>query len=1001
MNEANQSAKQYKLKGSVLFTVITVMSLLVIFMMGTLILAHSSSNRAHKSYSTSQVNLTARAAIESVVAALDKSEIFREKVLNLSPSSAPLELTMDLPPELSAMGRIRSIQVESVPNKKLVYNEAGNVWAEREFVKVTTEVELGGISEISTAYLVKNPKFGLIAEGATVTAPTGTTSIVTGTGEMYFLPEQKLPNVFAGGKVATPVSANCWGGTVINLGLVTNKTTGWAAIATTPETWNSKVDALALAYKNTWNTTKDYLSKSGPYQQNNDSVIEADFVCNGDLYSNTSLVISFPAFGTGCTVWGDWTIQNTDKMGVTSPYIENYVRNNGLNIDSRKLPYLYIDGTLKPNANTSLKLGNANLPMNIFCGTAELGQVDRLYADLYLMDVGKTSNIKLNGGTNGLYRWAENVITKDAYGVTQSVGGSIFSKGNLVLSANGSGLIQGSVRIEGNLTVNNNITINGDLVVGGNITGTDKLTVNGKIYYNGSGFDANAQAAPVLKPGVTIEQILVSPEEPASPDYAVTVVRDIRAKVVRNVNVVYNDYTGNIPFILAFDDDPANPLVDGMTIPESRVLMVEHNPITIEDVDSDTALIRNNWGGVITTFTKDSAYWIVETNVTGTPPKPAVYRQGYMLNGVEISAAEAYQASQSQLQPVAVFGPIYPADMEKDLILGLRDGQNRSLQIVKTMVDLLRSSDSYIYPFETAFSSVNDIPSSFNVSNNLASSVANITSSGYLNGGNGTTFNINPGTQTLWIVLRGDFNNNAKIIVDDSQGGTVNFFIAEDVTFKGTGAGIYTKAIYEHITGTRINPATGVKYDGVNFQDVGGIGVSDLNNIETLGKPNVYIYGKDNVNLTIDNLGMFCANIDAPNMNLKVQDATDVTPATCLIYYNGTLINGNSPYNQSVQGFKSGRIGIVGGVNVKSGTFGNDVQIITFSSRNASNDPTEVVVESPPGAPIVIPPKYGFSDDISKSDSLKPILKDGSTGAPINGGAAQDYLFTFEYFDQF
>ena len=55
------------LRGSVLFTVICVMALLIIFLTGTLALASASSNRAHKSYASSQASYTARAAIDAFV----------------------------------------------------------------------------------------------------------------------------------------------------------------------------------------------------------------------------------------------------------------------------------------------------------------------------------------------------------------------------------------------------------------------------------------------------------------------------------------------------------------------------------------------------------------------------------------------------------------------------------------------------------------------------------------------------------------------------------------------------------------------------------------------------------------------------------------------------------------------------------------------------------------------------------------------------------------------
>ena len=63
-------------RGTVLFTTVSVMALLIIFLMGTLVLASASNSRAHKSYATSQASYTARAAVDSFIRAMsDKPEI--------------------------------------------------------------------------------------------------------------------------------------------------------------------------------------------------------------------------------------------------------------------------------------------------------------------------------------------------------------------------------------------------------------------------------------------------------------------------------------------------------------------------------------------------------------------------------------------------------------------------------------------------------------------------------------------------------------------------------------------------------------------------------------------------------------------------------------------------------------------------------------------------------------------------------------------------------------
>ena len=62
--------KRKTVRGSVLFTTVSVMALLIIFLSGALALASSANNRAHKSYSSSQASYNARAAIDSFMQAM-------------------------------------------------------------------------------------------------------------------------------------------------------------------------------------------------------------------------------------------------------------------------------------------------------------------------------------------------------------------------------------------------------------------------------------------------------------------------------------------------------------------------------------------------------------------------------------------------------------------------------------------------------------------------------------------------------------------------------------------------------------------------------------------------------------------------------------------------------------------------------------------------------------------------------------------------------------------
>ena len=65
-----QSAAPRKVKGTVLFTVVCVMMVLIVFLMGTLTLAATANNRANAKYQKTQTEAIARTVLDSVAQAI-------------------------------------------------------------------------------------------------------------------------------------------------------------------------------------------------------------------------------------------------------------------------------------------------------------------------------------------------------------------------------------------------------------------------------------------------------------------------------------------------------------------------------------------------------------------------------------------------------------------------------------------------------------------------------------------------------------------------------------------------------------------------------------------------------------------------------------------------------------------------------------------------------------------------------------------------------------------
>ena len=422
--------KNNKVKGSILFTVVSVMAILIIFLMGTLVLATSASNRAHRTYSTSQTQYTARTAIDSILEAFSSSDDFAEAICDLSPSNSSLTVDVELDQStLASMGDVHDVVIEYVGQQKY-YNENTKVWEDKDQLKITAQVTLGGITKTATGYLIKDPPKNNSSNG-------GGAGFVTG------------------GTANSKNHTSSFGGTYFN-------------IDQTLASLNFNSLDLGAETKSYWSNQKFSLT--------NGQVMEADVVMNGNLYINTKCIFIFPTTGKGVSVWGDLSFQNPDKMDFIS---KNVISGNSYKYN--EIPYLYVDGTIRTQDE------NGNWASNP-CGKTEItgGSGVNIYADMYMMD-NSNSFIKAMNSGSLLGQWTSDVLnkTRDLNAVSYS-SGSIFSKGSLTLEDFS---VTKNVRVEKDLTINANstdVTIDGDVVVGGKltITGSNKVSIGGTIYCN-------------------------------------------------------------------------------------------------------------------------------------------------------------------------------------------------------------------------------------------------------------------------------------------------------------------------------------------------------------------------------------------------------------------------------------------------------------------------------------------------------------------------------------
>ncbi len=110
-----KTEKIRKAKGSVLFTVVAVMTLLVVFMAGTMILVSSANHRSHINYSTAQTTVTARTVAESVLEATKKGNTDYDNyffsVSKDNPITIPVSINGSDAANLGTMGHIDDVVV--------------------------------------------------------------------------------------------------------------------------------------------------------------------------------------------------------------------------------------------------------------------------------------------------------------------------------------------------------------------------------------------------------------------------------------------------------------------------------------------------------------------------------------------------------------------------------------------------------------------------------------------------------------------------------------------------------------------------------------------------------------------------------------------------------------------------------------------------------------------------------------------------------------------------
>lgn len=463
----NDHEKKGKVGGSVLFTVIVVMMVLVVFLMGTLGLASAANKRAQNSYTSSQAQYTARMAVESVLAAMQNDADVAERVYKLR-ANTPINVDISTDRLATAgttgdaYGRIQSCTIENIGKD---YYYVDDKWDGRDIIKITATVQLGTQDSTVSAYILKKEKDSVVNN-----TPSGGGGGLVTAGDATF---------------GTKVSV--FGGAGINLG----------------NRWRDLDPADALRGYS-FDGSANFSSQDTTSLQ-----WEAPYVVNGSFTADGSgAALVFPKLGSGFTFWGNFNFNNQIAITSGNPAVLNAGSSAALNYTD--IPYIYVEKTLSiTNGDKGVNVTN-QIPLNILCGNTCIIATDPIYANLYMMNdntpdsekvekqvywpefkIEKYANyINFNQGSL-LSNWTYQLIN-GVDNPTEHVGGSIYAQDELCIDAdNQKGVVEGSLVVDDDLLISTQeFVVEGDLVVKGKLKITNgRVKVGGNFYHDNQAGD--------------------------------------------------------------------------------------------------------------------------------------------------------------------------------------------------------------------------------------------------------------------------------------------------------------------------------------------------------------------------------------------------------------------------------------------------------------------------------------------------------------------------------
>ncbi len=452
-----------RVKGTVLFTVVAVMFVLIVFLMSTLILTTSANRRSYYTYYQTQAQYATSAALDAITNYAYSDKDFSDWVTSAEVSDGNeheimvrfANTALPLSDSQATPDSVRCTVQSDKPH--YTYDSVTGKIHEQKSWKITATAVVGA-GRNQTSYSMVNYIYANVKTGDT----SGRENTVSFNRYTY---DQTLQN--GSNPNGSPPSLAT---AMYTLGNVAGAGGGEGNMLVLGPQYSGMATAPVgrIKYNNTTTPTLTY---------DNNSAVVGNGVYVNNFYSAVALDFTFQNAGEGVQFWGNASGKNNNGLTFHSQISSSYAATAANKWDYKNLNYVYVDGTLSgaetgtgEGSNQGVRLGNSatdTMPINLYAGAINFrGANESLYVqgDVYLYDPALDSI------------WNKKVTTQ----LTKFVNSNISGK-NSFFSGAGGNLICNNRSLE----LKDGLTIDGDLVFTnpkGTLKFGNNVTIKGNLY---------------------------------------------------------------------------------------------------------------------------------------------------------------------------------------------------------------------------------------------------------------------------------------------------------------------------------------------------------------------------------------------------------------------------------------------------------------------------------------------------------------------------------------